>query len=498
MVLNEPTAGDMEEALSKMPQDLSGAIQETLDRIDKQPNGRRRLAMATLMWISHALRPLKVDELMEALSIRSGQTSVNRKYFPSPKLMLDCCLGLVTIDEESSTIRLVHFAVEEYFRSRKDEIFHGRTTEIAEACLTYLSFRAFGSSLCDDESQICSFISQYSFLEYAASYWGVHVRTSQSEKIENIAFEFMCSTTLPAFAQQIKKYSEGYVRKYWEKKEVTTRTALHTASRFGLEGIVRRLLELKAHPVDVASHIGTTPLMEAASEGHISIMQALLSANADPYKENWYGTSLHAAAERGNCDSITELLNVGMDVDVTDSLGRTALKCAVGMDRSSAALLLLDSGAHLCYTPLNHGYYKIISFLIRSGRQATVRKLLLQKCDANAESSSEEASVLHWAVTEVDFPVIRFLISCGANVNARNSKGETPLHKAAICSRVEIIRLLVEQGAEVDAQNEDGQTPLFYAVAFQFTSSANVLLKSGASLDLVRPLQEPDQVADGH
>lgn len=482
MVLNEPTAGDMEEALTKMPCDLDGALRETLDRIDKQPKGCRRLAMAILMWISHAFRPLKVNELVEALSIRPGQSSINPKYFPSPKLILDCCFGLVTIDEESSTIRLVHFAVEEYFRSKRDEIFHGGTTEIAEACLIYLSFDAFGSGPCEHESQIRSFIAEYAFLGYSTFYWGDHVRNSQNERIENMAFDLIRFIPVLAFAQQISRYSSGYRRKYWKKKEAITQTALHMASRFGLERTVRHLLDLELYPVDVPTHIGTTPLMYAACHGHISVMRILLDANADPYKESWYGTSLHIAAERGNCDSIVQLLTAGIDVNIKDSHGRTALECALDMGRSTAMLLLLDRGANIVSSDLSSMLSEIIGLMMRSERKDLMRKLDQQIVDAITRLGEGHTSLLGWAVCSDKLEVLRFLISHGVNVNSQDPSGQTPLHFATACSSTRNMRVLLEHGAEVDAQDKNGLTPLFYALRFPSTERAEVLLKSGASL----------------
>lgn len=98
----------MEAALDAMPRGLNDAFEETLQRIQKQPDGRKQLGMNTLMWISHARRPLRVMELGEALAInlKPGQAFSNRKYWQSKEI-------LVTVDKESSIIRLVHYSVQE-------------------------------------------------------------------------------------------------------------------------------------------------------------------------------------------------------------------------------------------------------------------------------------------------------------------------------------------------------------------------------------------------
>ena len=100
--MNEPTTGDMEEALAKMPRGLDEVLQQTISRIQRQSDGRKRLGMNTLMWIVLVGRPLMASELSEALAIRIGTTSLNHKYQPSQKMMIDCCMGLVTVSSYSS------------------------------------------------------------------------------------------------------------------------------------------------------------------------------------------------------------------------------------------------------------------------------------------------------------------------------------------------------------------------------------------------------------
>lgn len=68
-ILNEPTVGEMEEALDHLPLNLHAAFDETINRIKRQSEGRSRLALLSLLWISHARRPLQFAELVDALAI---------------------------------------------------------------------------------------------------------------------------------------------------------------------------------------------------------------------------------------------------------------------------------------------------------------------------------------------------------------------------------------------------------------------------------------------
>ena len=74
--------------------------------------------MAALIWISHSERLLKTDELCYALAVEIGLPNLDADNIPSIGLLLACCQRLVSVDREASTVRLIHFIVQEYYTSR--------------------------------------------------------------------------------------------------------------------------------------------------------------------------------------------------------------------------------------------------------------------------------------------------------------------------------------------------------------------------------------------
>jgi len=121
---------------------LGDVYKATLRRIKAQGGEKARLGMAVLMWISHSRRPLQVDEICYAIAIRVGSNNLDNNDIPAISTLLSCCQGLVTLDKSASTVRLIHFTLQEYLCTHPDISDRAHST-MAEICLTYLNFKCF-------------------------------------------------------------------------------------------------------------------------------------------------------------------------------------------------------------------------------------------------------------------------------------------------------------------------------------------------------------------
>ena len=65
-----------------------------IGRIQAQDGDKSRLGMEALMWISHAERPFKADELCHALAVELGPTDFNPDNVPLISTLVNCCQGL--------------------------------------------------------------------------------------------------------------------------------------------------------------------------------------------------------------------------------------------------------------------------------------------------------------------------------------------------------------------------------------------------------------------
>lgn len=126
-------------------------------------------------------------------------------------MMVDCCLGLVTVDEGSSVIRLVHYTNQEYFRENLDQIFPLGGQTIAELPITYLLTEPFTQGCCPDEDSILAVMSHYPFLKHAAQLWGHHVRNAKNRQASRLALNLLQAEPPLALPDQISHYTRGYV-----------------------------------------------------------------------------------------------------------------------------------------------------------------------------------------------------------------------------------------------------------------------------------------------
>ena len=87
--------------------------------------------------------------------------------------------------------------------------------------------------------------------------------------------------------------------------------------------------------------------------------------------------------------------------------------------------------------------------------------------------------LLHLAAQGGHKEIAELLIAAGADVNAKNKYGTTPLHKAAFYGHKEIAELLIANGVDVNAKKNNGRTPLDRAIWINETEIADLIRKHG-------------------
>jgi hypothetical protein len=92
-----------------MPEKLDDAFRATIERINRQTPARSSQGMEVLKWTFLAERQLSIPELRHAIAVTDIYTdTLDPNDLPFERSLIDCCCGLVVLDKQTSTIRLVH------------------------------------------------------------------------------------------------------------------------------------------------------------------------------------------------------------------------------------------------------------------------------------------------------------------------------------------------------------------------------------------------------
>ena len=213
----------------------------------------------------------------------------------------------------------------------------------------------------------------------------------------------------------------------------------------------------------------------AAHSGHGKLAAFLLDKGADPNLDGAGYTALHAAILRRDVDLVKALVTHGADPNA-------ALKRAHPVPRHSYnyALTVAMVGATPFWQAASFQELEIMRILVAHGADPlfamktgeTALAALIGRGDTSQQHDSitDEGSILD---------AVRFVVGLGVDVNRADAQsGSTPLHIAASRRFNSIVQYLVEQGANLEATNRKGQTPL--AVASNET--ADLLRTLGAKV----------------
>jgi len=476
-ILHESTISRRREKLSKMTGGLAlgDVYGATIERIKAQDGDRSRLGMTALMWISHAERPLQADELCHALAVELGSTDFDAGNIPSMSTLVSCCQGLITVDKEASTVRLIHFTLQEYLSTHPD-IFSSPRSAMADICLTYLNskqVKAVSTAPSPD-------IRNAPFLKYCSVYWGVHAKREFSDCGRSLALELLKEP----YGQISTKFLLAQVKNFpfWRFSTPSPFSGLHCASFFGIVEVVAGLIEMGCCNINEEGFSGGGPLAWAAHNGHEEVVKVLLAQeNISPDKPDNDGrTPLSFAAENGH-EGVVKMLLRREDVnpDKPDNKGLTPLAFAARNGREGVVKILLGREDVNPDKPDNDGQKTPLAFAAWYGHEG-VAKILLGREDVNPDKPDNDGRtpLMHTA-WEGHEGVVKILLGREeVNPDKSDNAGRTPLSFAAQHGRGEMVKILLGQG-EVDPDKPDnaGQTPLSYAALCGREGVVSILLR---------------------
>ena len=464
-ILQESTIHRRRERLNSMTDGsgLGDAYCATIERIKAQGGDKSRLGMEALMWISHAERPLKADELCHALAIELGSKDFNTANAPSMSTLVSCCQGLIVVEKEASTVRLIHFTLEEYLSTHSD-LFNRPHPEMAEICLTYLNSALVRTISADPFPGIRG----TPFLEYCSLHWGAHAKIDLSGRARSLAMQLfreydghISAKYLLAeyFLQDLEDFDANY-------GPSLSFSGLHCASFFGIVDLVAALIETKCFDIGEGGFWGYTPLAWAACKGHEEVVKIMLECeNVNPDWPNNFGeTPLLHAAWGGYEEVVKILLKKGVNPDGQDDVGETPLMHAAAAGNEEVVkILLMEAGVNPGRS-CDYGQTPL-ACAAEFGRDGVVRMLLAREEVNPGQPDEWGRTPLLMAAMSGHEGVVKILLECEEiDPDKPDNYGRTPLSCAAENGHEAVVNILLgRQEVISDKSSIDSKTPLSYA-----------------------------------
>jgi ankyrin repeat protein len=273
-------------------------------------------------------------------------------------------------------------------------------------------------------------------------------------------------------------------------------TPLHLACKYGLDLIVRKLIEKRAL-VEVENNEKESPFFVGLKHARLSVQaySVLLNNGCDIHKRDKAGnTALHLACERDGLEVVVaKLLEKGANCNEVNEVGNTPLHVAsfFGLEKTITKLLengaLVDVENKANETPLLYCIkYKSFSTI----EQQVALLALIEKSDVQ-KADMDGNTALHLACGKKGFEkgfiakVTAKLLEKGADINAVNRDLETPLHRACkFDEESELCLELIEKGAKIDARDRDANTVLHIACSNEKLLDVCIkLLDRGADIE---------------
>lgn len=178
--------------MKTLPDGINDTYTDAWDRVCAQRPYHAALGKNIFLWVLHAARPLKVEELRCALAIEEDDDELNVEGLLEPASLAIYCGGLVVIDSQSDQVSLVHPTAQEYFEHQMADLFPAAHDSIAASCITYLRMKPFRDEGALDEIEAFRERTQaHHLLGYAAVNWGIHVRKGDDIRTTRLALALL-------------------------------------------------------------------------------------------------------------------------------------------------------------------------------------------------------------------------------------------------------------------------------------------------------------------
>ncbi|KAH6906080.1 ankyrin repeat-containing domain protein [Coprinopsis sp. MPI-PUGE-AT-0042] len=353
------------DALRGCPSRQDDVYRHTWARISNQSLKYAALAKAVLAWVLYASRSMTMEELKWAVATSPSNHKFEAGRLVPETTLLAICGGLITVEEESGLVRLVHYTAKDTLEGLLHEEFPHPHSLLAAVCMTHLAECGFQNTTINTRQEFRAALKRDPLLAYASEAWAFHAHSELDvEETKCRTAQFIAgSHAFPAFTNSDRTFDFDtltplHILAVYDlplaliddttnpnlRTKAKQQSALIIASQFGHEGLVASLLALSEIQVNLVASNGWSALTMAAGygrEGTVKLLLAHPEIQVNLVASNGW-SALMLAAMQGHEGSVELLLaHPEIQVNLVASNGWSALTMAAGYGREGTVKLLL-------------------------------------------------------------------------------------------------------------------------------------------------------------
>lgn len=202
------------------------------------------------------------------------------------------------------------------------------------------------------------------------------------------------------------------------------KTPLHYAAASGRASVMHSLLEAHANKSKTDKN-GDPPLLIACKTGNIKGVKRLIQDINQTELDAWSNECIFASVERSDLNILEMLIKRGFDVNKKNKNGKFPLHVAASYGKRDAFQMLVDAGANIEQVTLDTGD-TVLHIAIANGHDTLTNDILLKDESLIGCRNKQVETPLHIAARKGNLPVVRDLLSYGAEKSPINKNWQTP------------------------------------------------------------------------
>jgi ankyrin repeat protein len=228
-----------------------------------------------------------------------------------------------------------------------------------------------------------------------------------------------------------------------------------------------------------------SPTVAAAKSNNMAMLYTLVDLGADVNASDSMGNAaLHhvCGLDPENIRAVEFLLTKGVSINAKNKFLSTALHVACACKNVTLLMLtlLIEHGAEV--NSRDKSGDSPVYFLARNGLHDCAKLLISKGANVNFRAS-DGSSLLYCATRDHQLAWVQYLIENGADTNFVKSGGYTLLIQAVLQNSADLVRFLLVNGSSVEGYDHSGSTALVASVRYGLVDMINILLGAGANIN---------------